>query len=190
MTNPPPADIHPAEAHLRDPDPSQAPAAVDAPGAPRGRERRRGAAWASAVMALAGCAVWAFWPLGSAEVAAPERAAPPVAPSAGAPAPLDLAAFNAPLWVAPPPPPPPVVASVPPPPPPVPPLRWQLLAIVREGESWRAIVYDPDADRVLSLGEGERSGARQVARVTPAGLEVRDAGGVRTLALRDGGAPP
>jgi hypothetical protein len=103
---------------------------------------------------------------------------------------LDVAAFNAPLWVAPAPPPAAVAAAPPAPPPP--PLRWQLLAIVREDSGYKALLYDPDTDKLLALGEGDQSGPRHVARVTSMSVDVRDSAGVRTLALREpatGGRP-
>jgi hypothetical protein len=157
-----------------------------------GTSRSRGVAGrALAGMCVAVCGVWAFAPLESARVEAPELTVSSAAASEAAPRALDLSAFNAPLWFAPPPPPTKVAESASPPPPP-PPLKWQLLAIVREGHALRALVYDPDADRVIVLGEGDQSGPRRIARVTPTSLDVRDEAGVRTLALRDaaqGGRP-
>ncbi|MBX3410407.1 MAG: hypothetical protein KF859_11045 [Phycisphaeraceae bacterium] len=146
---------------------------------------------ASACAALL-CGAWAFWPLGSPRVDAPVFAELATAPAEPAHVALDLAAFNTPLWVAPPPPPVKVAESPPPPPPPppAPPLKWQLLAIVREGEIYKALVYDPDSDKVLTLAEGDHSGPRRIARVTPTTIDVRDGAGTRTLALREPGARP
>lgn len=146
-----------------------------------------------AVRAFAGlcvgaCGTWAFLPLGPARVEVPEIAAGPVESPEPARVALDLTAFNAPLWVA---PPPPQIVQAPPPPPPPPPLKWQLLAIVRESEGYKALVYDPDSDKLLVLGEGDQSGPRRIARVTPTSMDLRDPSGVRTLALSDqaGGRP-
>lgn len=138
-------------------------------------------------LCVAACGLWAFLPLEPARVNDPEIAAGTTAAPEPARLALDLAAFNAPLWVA-PPPSPKVADAAPPPPPPVP-LRWQLLAIVQEDSGYKALVYDPDTDKVLALGEGDESGPRRVARVTPTSMDVRDASGVRTLALREGGRP-
>ncbi len=146
---------------------------------------------ASAVALLGSC-LWAFWPLGPSRLGVPEIGVAAEAPAEPASPVLDVAAFNAPLWVAPPtqPPPPPAPSVVATPPPP-PPLKWQLLAIVREGDAYKALVYDPDADKVLTLAEGDHAGPRRVARITPTSVDVRDGAGVRTLALREqaGGRP-
>lgn len=152
---------------------------------------RRTGGFAGRVLAglcVAACGVWAFLPLEPASVDVPEIAQDSGVTPGAAPIALDLAAFNAPLWVA--PPPPKVAAATPPAPPPLP-LKWQLLAIVREGEGYKALVYDPDTDKLLVLGEGDQSGMRRVARVSPTSVDVRDGAGVRTLALRDqaGGRP-
>jgi hypothetical protein len=143
---------------------------------------------ALAGLCVAVCGVWAFLPLEPAGVDVPEIAQDSGAAPQAAPLSLDLAAFNAPLWVA---PPPPKVAEAIPPAPPLPPLRWQLLAIVREDAGFKALVYDPDTDKLLVLGEGDQSGPRRIARVSPTSTDVRDGAGVRTLALRDqaGGRP-
>lgn len=136
---------------------------------------------------ISACAVWAFLPLGSTQVAVPEigAGATPQAPARVA---LDVSAFSAPLWVAPEPAPSARATAAPPPPPP--PLRWQLLAIVREDAGYKAFLFDPDTDKVLVLTEGDQSGSRRIAKVTPTSVDVRDAAGVRTLALRDAGGRP
>lgn len=149
------------------------------------RVSRSGLAFAG--LAVGACAVWAFWPLGTVQVPVPKVATG----SATTPGPsrvaLDVSAFSAPLWVAPEPPPSTRAASPPPPPPP---LRWQLLAIVREDSGYKAFLFDPDTDKVLVLTEGDQSGSRRIAKVTPTSVDVRDAAGVRTLALRDAGGRP
>lgn len=166
------------------------------PSAPRPRRRT---AWALVLLASAApatVAAWALWPLGPVAVNPPELAEPPPAADRN-PLPLDLAAFHAPLWVAPAPQPPPpkppddpsAAARAEPPPP----IRLQLLAIVREdGPNGRsiALVYDPERDTLLVLREGDQHGTCRVARVTPASLELLNEAGVRTLALRDPGARP
>lgn len=86
---------------------------------------------------------------------------------------LDTSGFRAPIWVAPPasanatadlvgPPPPPT-----PTPPPLPPPRHlQLLAIVREDGTLKAILYDRNEDRLLNVVPGEQLGAHTVASIT------------------------
>lgn len=166
------------------------PTTTSAPSATPPASRRPGGfvERALAVMCVAACGVWAFLPLEPATVDVPEIAKDSGVAPRTAPLALDLAAFNAPLWVA---PPPPKVAEAAPPAPPPPPLRWQLLAIVREDAGYKALVYDPDTDKLLVLGEGDQSGPRRIARVSSTSMDVRDGAGVRTLALRDqaGGRP-
>ncbi len=165
--------------------------ATDAPPTPgaigEAGRGRSAAGRALAALCVTACGVWAFMPLGTGPVEVPEPAEVPLAAHGRDQDHLDLAVFNAPLWVAPPPPATKVAETVPPPPAP-PPLSWQLLAILRDGGNYKALVYDPDADKLLVLGEGDRSGPCSVARVTPGSMDVRDGAGVRTLALRkDGG---
>jgi hypothetical protein len=106
---------------------------------------------------------------------------------------LNVAAFDAPIWN--PTPPPKVVA----PPPPPPPLRLQLLAITRtstslaaemhgprnagEQPSYRATLYDPDADAIIEARAGEMVQGRKVAKVTASSIELIDPTGNRTLSL-------
>jgi hypothetical protein len=157
-------------------------AAANSAGLPSVPSLRRPVVVASAVVAA--CAVWAFWPMPREQVEAPsiEPVATPQQHD-GAPAPLDLAAFNAPLWVAPPPlpPPAPVVAA-----PPKPPLKLQLIAIVREGEARKAAIYDPDQDRLFIVGKGDSIAGRVIEEVRASDLTLTDNGAKATLALREG----
>jgi hypothetical protein len=95
---------------------------------------------------------------------------------------IDLDAFRAPLWVAPPAPPPAPPAAKPPPAPP--PLRLELLAIVRDENQIRALVYDPDSDRIMVVAEGDRVTDRTIERIGEAGVDIRTTHGLTTLALR------
>lgn len=94
---------------------------------------------------------------------------------------LDLDAFRVPIWVAPPPPPAP-----PTPEPPPPPLRLTLLAIVREGNNYKAALYDPDTDRLLVVASGESVSGRTVESVQSDRVSLRDSKGTRTLVLQQG----
>lgn len=133
--------------------------------------------------------LWAFRPLphslGGAAV--PEER---VEVGLAAPLALDQAAFSAPLWVVPAPPAAP--APPPPPPPPPPPIRWQLLAVVVDGAAPRALIYDADSNRVVSLAAGDALGPRRVTRVGRRSVDVRDSAGERTLTLgaEGGGVRP
>ena len=142
--------------------------------------------------ALASLAWWAFKPLAMVAGASLSESSPSLTgPSSGSAASplgpssslaLDLAAFRAPLWVAPPaPPPPPTPAPIKPPPPP---LKWQLLAIEHNERGDSALLYDPDADNLLRVRPGESLGDRAIEKITTAGVEIREAGALRTLALR------
>jgi hypothetical protein len=117
---------------------------------------------------IAGCAIWAFWPLGSTSVPVPEIDAA-AAPRQVAVAPLDETAFRIPLWVTPPQP-----ASAPTPskerePPP---FRLQLLAIVPDGATWKALFYDPDTDTIVTAGEGSRIAGGNIERINPVGQDA------------------
>ena len=142
------------------------------------------------LVCVTACVLWAFLPLEAPRATPPRTdASQPEVAIAARPA-FDVAAFNAPLWVAPPPVKVAQASPPAPPPPPPPPLKWQLLAIVKEESLYKAVVYDPDTDKVLVLGEGDESGLCRIARVTPTSVDVRDAAGVRTLALRETGGRP
>lgn len=115
--------------------------------------------------------------------------APPAPLAATRLAALDLDPFRAPIWVA---PPGPAAEAEPAKQAPPPPLKLQLLAITREGESYLAVLYDPETDRLHVVGAGESVGGRSVDSVEAGAIALRDGSGVRTLALRDdrqGGGP-
>jgi hypothetical protein len=148
---------------------------------------RAGSILCALVVIAAG--VWAFWPLGAVKIEEPTIAAALVETPARTALALDTAAFRAPLWVTPPAPPTPPVAAAP-----APPLKVQLLAVVHEGGVYKAVLYDPDSDKLLVLREGESLGVagRAVEKVTASAVQIKDQSGVRTLALRDdqkGGSP-
>ncbi len=131
----------------------------------------RGGLIAAGVL-LAVLAMWALWPIRPA-VFAPLDAAPiPDSTSAGAvPTPtLDLAAFDRPVFTIAAPPELPKPAAAPPPPPLPPPLKLQLLAIEKLGDGFRAVLYDPDADKVVTVASGNTVAGRTVARVAAEGV--------------------
>lgn len=142
-------------------------------------------AWWLAVTLVAGAAAWAFGPLGTTSPSS-EPVTIPSNPSAEPTrVALDTAPFSAPLWMA--PPPLPVPPPQPEPLPPPPPLRLQLLAIMGSGDDLRAVLYDPDSDKVLIRKAGESAAGATVQRVDSNEIELVDTAGSRTLALRPGG---
>ena len=70
------------------------------------------------------------------------------------------------------------------------PLRLQLIAIVRDGEAFKAAVYDPDADRILVVAVGDSIAGRTVEQVRSADVTVRDGTRSRLLSLRTDGVSP
>lgn len=148
--------------------------------------RRRAPVRAVIAMAVLGpLAWWALAPLPSAtldqaldEPRPADRALPAEPPRLA----LDLAAFHAPLWVAPPAPSDTGAKDKAPPPPP--PLKLQILAIVTDADGRRALLYDPDTDKPIWVHAGQPLGTRTVEAVTAEGVELREGTVLRTLALR------
>ena len=101
---------------------------------------------------------------------------------------LDLAAFDRAMWLLPAAPEPVKVATEKPAPPP-PPMTLQLLGLVNEGGTTKAILYDSSADRVRVVAVGDSIGDRKIERIDTEGVAIRDGAGVRTLALKGGGSP-
>jgi hypothetical protein len=150
-----------------------------------------------AVSLVAAAGVWAFGPLREPPPLTPAGPAQP--PPGARPLPettarvaLNRAAFQSPIWVAPtPPPPPPSPEAAPPPPPP---LKLQLLAIIAEDDvgqpHYRAMVYDPDTDRVLVVSAGEKLGTRTVDSIDQLAVRIKDERGTRVLTLKSQGTTP
>ncbi|MCC6228413.1 MAG: hypothetical protein IT432_04215 [Phycisphaerales bacterium] len=101
---------------------------------------------------------------------------------------LDLAAFDRAMWLVPAAPEPAKVAVEKPAPPP-PALTLQLLGLVNQSGTTKAILYDSATDRVRVVAVGDSIGDRKVERIDAQGVSIRDGAGVRTLALKGGGAP-
>ena len=130
------------------------------------------------------CGVWASFlptpPLVDLSITVDTQAIPQVDPGK----PFNTAAFHVPLWIAPPVvEPPPVVTAVTPPPPA--PLRWQLLAIIQEESTLKAMVYDPDTDKVYIMSRGDHLGSRTISNISSLSIHVQDTQGSRVLALHD-----
>ena len=175
--------------------------------------RAHGVAIVAAVLAAA---TWSLWPLDTPGVM-PSSLSSEASSLAGADADalarddaspeqtlpeLDLAAYCAPIWVAPPPPPTP--PPPPPPQPPKPPLRLQLIAIIEEPASIvgtagsnttitrAALCYDPERDAMVTIRDGQRApaagepawgGRTGIARVTRTSLTLGEGPHSSTLTL-------
>lgn len=99
--------------------------------------------------------------------------------------PLDAKAFDTPVWTiaaAPQPPAPP-----PPPPPPPPPLKLQLIGILKEDQGYKAVLYDPDTNKLFVKATGEEALGHKIDRVAADAITIKDGTLVRTLALKNGG---
>lgn len=123
-------------------------------------------------------------PKPDAEKAGPTAASRKLDPPADRPS-LDLAAFDRAMWLVPAAPEPAKVAAEKPAPPP-PPLTLQLLGLVNEDGTSKAILYDSATDRVRVVAVGDTIGDRKVERIDAQGVAIRDGVGVRTLALKGG----
>lgn len=139
---------------------------------------------------------WALWPSRDPDiphVRAAEAADIPAATLVS----FDADAFSTPIWVAPPPPPkPPELERTLPPPPPPEPLKVQLLSIVRDGDTRRAMLFDPDTKKILTLVVGDHvgpmSGSRTITSITDKDVVITGSppNASQTLSLRDPASSP
>lgn len=136
---------------------------------------------------LFGCGLWAFSPMDA--TFPPQRTPSRFHPTNTAigPLPFNAAAFHVPIWVS--PAKEEAIADASPPPPPAPPVRFQLVAVIRGERGHKAVLYDPDTDRLIVLGENQSSRGLTATRVTPTSVDLSDDTGVRMLALRSTGEP-
>lgn len=147
--------------------------------------------WACALVVLAAMSV-RWWPM-EAAATSPGLVAKmaDASPDSGEADPLtrssrlDLAAFDRAMWLVPAAPEVPKTASEKPAPPP-PPLTLQLLGLVNENGTAKAILYDSASDRVRVVAVGDSIGDRKIERIDAQGVAIRDGAGVRTLALKGG----
>lgn len=98
---------------------------------------------------------------------------------------IDASVFDVALWT---PPPAPVVKDVVAVAPPPPPLKFQLLGISGDGTKdspLRAALYDPDTDRVILIGQGERLSSFTVRALTNEAIEFVDGARIERLSLRE-----
>ena len=141
--------------------------------------------WLFTAGVLSLAAAWAFSPLRRSSIEVPDlTVGEATAKSASS---IDVSAFRAPLWVAPPARPVPPVIEPPAPPAP---LRLELIAVIDDNNGFSAVMYDPDADRLLVVSPGETlAEGRTIERVTNGGVVIRAEDGVHTLALHAGRSP-
>ncbi|MCC6678647.1 MAG: hypothetical protein IT436_16050 [Phycisphaerales bacterium] len=157
---------------------------------------RRIAAQAGIALTLLSVGWWALRPLDRPDLTFP--ASPPPSESPGQPdgpstlVALDDSAFRIPLWFT-PAPAPPSTPSADTKPAPLPPFKLQLLAIVREGDpsgagpagqQFKALLYDPDTDKIVEAAAGQSIGERTVVGITEREMTLKDRTGTRTLSLR------
>lgn len=154
-------------------------------------KRRIRRTWAIGAFSIVFVALWALW------LDEPPRDQKPVLReptaterTAHAIAPLDRQAFTAHLW------------NPPPPPPPAPkkeeetrvaerrPFLLQLIGIIEEGPlPRRAVLYDPQADKLFIVADGDAFQTYRVLRVTQGTVELSDGRSTRKLELIEGKGP-
>jgi hypothetical protein len=61
--------------------------------------------------------------------------------------------------------------------------------VVNQDGVYQAVLFDPDADKLYTVREGETLGTRTVERVDPTGVDLKDDAGTRSLALKAGKEP-
>lgn len=135
-------------------------------------------------VALATAAAWAFFvPDGSPmDLPRPVIATASTEPS---PPPIALSAFQVPVWanaepVA------PKQAPVPPPLPP-PPLKVQLIGIIRESDTYKAVLYDPNDHKVRVVTAGETVQGCRIEQVESGTVSIRNGSVLQVLALKNQG---
>lgn len=132
---------------------------------------------------------WALLPPGKLSVEIPSLALATASQDEVKPAPLDAKAFDTPVWTIAAAPQPPT--APPPPPPPPPPLKLQLIGILKEDRGYKAVLYDPDTNRLFVKATGEEALGHKIDRVAADAITIKDGPLVRTLALKSvgGGGP-
>lgn len=133
------------------------------------------------VLALTGSIAWAMWPSRETQLpGAPVELLTPANETNGAPTgvALDQSAFHSPIWVTPPAPPPEPRPTAPPPP-----TKLQLLALSTENGVAKALLYDPDSDRVVSVSVGDKVSRAEVEDITSDRVVIADAAGRHHLWL-------
>ncbi len=123
--------------------------------------------------------MWALVPTHPTVIEAPSLEVANAAADVPPPAPLDVKAFETPVWTiaaAPQPPAPP-----PPPPPAPPPLKLLLIGIIKEAEVYKAVIYDPDTNKLFVVASGQDAAGHTIDRVAADAITIKDGSLVRTL---------
>jgi len=150
----------------------------------KSRRRTRHMALACGGVVLVGL-VWALLPASTPRTDVPSLEVAGQGPRETKLPPLDAKAFDTPVWTiaaAPQPPPPPA-----PPPPPPPPLKLQLIGILKEDQGYKAVLYDPDTNKLFVVATGGEALGHTIDRVAADAVTIKDGALVRTLALKTGG---
>src|SRR6185295_10086229 len=150
----------------------------------KSRRRTRRTALACGGAILVGF-VWALLPVSTPRIDAPSFEVSGQGPRETKLPPLDARAFDTPVWTiaaAPQPPPPPI-----PPPPPPPPIKLQLIGILKEDQDYKAVLYDPDTNKLFVVSNGGVALGHTIDRVAADTVTIKDGTLVRTLALKTGG---
>ena len=148
--------------------------------------RRTRATWLIATAGIAVCAWWGFAPLpvlDAPDVTLSQPVAPNV-PDAGV-EPMDQSVFSALLWNAPETPNRTEQAaddaaqrdSA---------IRVQLIGITNDHGRLYAVLYDPESDRLFSVGNGDRILQHTVTSISESAVELSDGRSTRRLTLREG----
>jgi hypothetical protein len=128
---------------------------------------------------------WALWRPSMPRVEAPSLQLAGQGDEPTSLPPLDANAFNTPVWTIAAAPRPPALPSPAPPPPA--PLKLQLIGILREDGEYKAVLYDPDINRLFVVATGEEAEGHKIDRVAADAISIRDGALIRTLALKTGG---
>ena len=102
--------------------------------------------------------------------------------------PLEIVAFQTPVWTIALPEAPKEAAAPPPPPPP--PLKVQLIGIMKEGDLYKAVLYDPDTNKVRVVETGDDVQGRRVELVAMDNVRIRNGASTQTLVLKNQGGTP
>ena len=149
----------------------------------RSKRRTRRVALLCGVIVLTG-AGWALLPGGPGPIEAPSLEFAGAQVDRPIVAPLDFKAFQTPVWTIAAAPQPPTPAAPPPPPPP--PLKLQLIGIIKEDQAYKAVLYDPDTNKLFVVASGEDAAGHAVDHVAADSVALRDGALVRTLGLKTG----
>lgn len=121
------------------------------------------------VLTMMGVVGWSIAPISQQAQRPSEFAASADAhPDAPSISPFNIAAFDRTLWYTPPPPP---VVPQPPKPPDMP--RLELVGIIRQGDSLRAMIVDAADNELRTVATGDTVGITEILTITDRGVRCR-----------------